>query len=98
MKATANKQSKSVRILNIIASRDGMRFRDIQLELWKMTHGRKPVLDSFRGYWCTNLLGGRMYHEGLLNYYCTKGKDGLWRRNNKNHFNHPWRWMGGWRY
>lgn len=50
MKATANKQSKSVRILNIIASRDGMRLRDIQLELWKMTHGRKPVLDSFRGW------------------------------------------------
>ena len=90
-------KSKSVRILDIIASRDGMRFTDIQEALWKMTH-KKPFTRQLRGYWCTNLLGGMMYHEGLLHYYCVKGKDGLWRRNKKSHNGHPFRWMGGWFY
>jgi len=90
-------KSKSVRILDIIASRDGMRFTDIQEMLWKMSH-KEPFTRKLRGYWCTNLLGGMHYHEGILNYYCIKGKDGLWRRNEKNHNGHPFRWMGGWFY
>ena len=35
---------------------------------------------TMRGYWCTNLLGSGFHgHGGLLNTFCTKGNDGLWR-------------------
>jgi hypothetical protein len=92
-------QSKSVRILDLIALSPGMRFSDIQKALWHMTYppGTRPWEargDSCRGYWCTNLLGGMHYHAGLLRFFCTKGADGLWRRNNKPHQGKPWRTMG----
>ena len=31
-----------------------------------------------RGYYCTNLLGGMHYHQGLLHTYCVKLPDGRW--------------------
>jgi len=70
--------SKTVRILDLIASIDGMRFTDIQRALWEMSHTR-PFTRAERGYWCTNLCGGFYYHPGILNFYCEKGADGLWR-------------------
>lgn len=100
-------ESKSVRILDFIAKRDGTSFTDIQRELCRMSGldydraslvqelggdglWRTRAKNRLRGYWCTNLLGGSHYHAGLLNFYCTKGKDGLWRRNRKKHYGSPW--------
>ena len=91
------KQSKSVRILDIIASRDGTRFTDVQRMLWGMSRC-EPFTRQYRGYWCTNLLGGAHYHAGLLRFFCEKGADGLWRRNDIPHEGHPWSVMGGGRY
>lgn len=71
------KKSKTVRILEILLERGAMRFRDIQRELWKMSHD--PGTEPGRGYWCTNLTGGHFYHKGILNNFATKGQDGLWR-------------------
>jgi hypothetical protein len=88
------KQSKSVRILDLIAKCDGMRFTEIQRALWKMSNLR-PFTRELRGYWCTNLCGGMHYHAGLLNFFCDKGKDGLWRRNKTPHKGHPWSVMSG---
>ena len=31
-----------------------------------------------RGYWCTQLLGGPHYHQGLLYTYCVKLPNGNW--------------------
>jgi hypothetical protein len=87
--------SKSVRILDLIDLSPGMRLKDIQEALWKMTHPTRPFTRDLRGYWCTNLLGGMHYHPGILRFFCTKGADGLWRRNTKDHQGHPWRTMGG---
>ena len=83
--------NKSFRILNIIAVNDGMRFTDIQRILWEMTHPKGTFTRRVRGYWCTNLLGGMHYHAGLLRHFCTKGPDGLWRRNEKPLTKKPWR-------
>jgi hypothetical protein len=95
MNNTASKESKSVRILNLLASagEQGMRFVDIQWALWDMTYADND--DMSRGYWCTNLLGGRYYHAGLLRYFADKGPDGRWRRNKRCHYGHPWRWLAG---
>jgi hypothetical protein len=94
------KHSKSARILDVIALSDGMRFSDIQAVLWHMTYpaGTRPWearSSSCRGYWCTNLLGGMFYHAGLLRFFCTKGADGLWRRNAVPHQGRPWATMRG---
>lgn len=98
-----NENSKSVRILDLIEERGGMRFTDIQAALWGMTHST-PFTREVRGYWCTNLLGGPFYHAGLLRFFCDRGKDGLWRRNDIPHRGAPWRTMNltkyagrGWR-
>jgi len=80
--------SKTVRILDLIASIDGMRFTDIQRALWEMSH-TEPFTRELRGYWCTNLLGGMYYHAGILNFYCEKGADGLWRTK-RTHGEKPW--------
>jgi len=80
--------SKSVRILDLIASKDGMRFTDIQRALWEMTYSHRPFTRDVRGYWCTNLLGG-FDHAGLLSFYCIKCPDGLWRQH-RPHSSKPW--------
>jgi len=82
--------NKSIRILDIIAASGGMRFTDIQRTLWEMSHPKGTFTRQVRGYWCTNLLGGMHYHAGILRFFCTKGSDGLWRRNSLSHFNKPW--------
>jgi hypothetical protein len=33
---------------------------------------------KYRGYYCTNLMGGPHYHQGLLNTYCVKLPNGRW--------------------
>ena len=82
-------QSKSVRILDMIAVSDGMRFTDIQRALWYMSHAR-AFTREVRGYWCTNLLGVEWTGlRGLLRTFCVKGPDGLWRRNDVPHSGHP---------
>jgi len=91
-----NKESKSLRILNLIASVDGMRFTDIQRALWEMTHS-EPFTPKQRGYWCVGLTGCRLnsfivparYSVGLLSFYCEKGPDGLWR-SKRPHSRMPW--------
>lgn len=83
-------ENKSKRILHIIGAYNGMRFTDIQQELLYMTYPGRKLTRKLRGYWCTNLLGGRFYHHGLLKYYCEKGDDGLWRLV-KSIPDHPWR-------
>ena len=85
-------KSKSVRILDMIADSGcrGMRFTDIQRTLWEMSHPDRPFTRAVRGYWCTNLLGGRYYHNGLLHTFAVKGTDGLWRRNCISHRESPW--------
>lgn len=89
----AKKNSKSVRILDILAAHpEGLKFTVIQRLLWEMTHMR-PFTKDLRGYWCTNLLGGSMYHAGLLRFFATKGADGLWRRNDVPHNGRPWATM-----
>lgn len=86
------KQSKTVKILDFIASHpEGLRFTEIQRALWEMTHLR-PFTRDERGWWCTNLCGG-YYHAGILNFFATKGPDGLYRRNDIDHEGHPWRVM-----
>ncbi|NIN66045.1 MAG: hypothetical protein GTO63_15395 [Anaerolineae bacterium] len=92
------KVSKSVRILDMIAEtgEEGMRFTDIQRALWRMSH-IVPFTRALRGYWCTNLCGGMYYHQGLLNFFCVKGEDGRWRRNEVDHKGHPWSVMSGFR-
>lgn len=88
-----NKESKSVRILDILAAHpEGLKFSVIQRALWEMTHLR-PFTRDLRGYWCTNLLGGPFYHRGLLRFFATKGADGLWRRNSVPHNGRPWATM-----
>ena len=83
--------SKSVRILDLLASRpDGLMFTEIQEALWHMSHPDEPFTRDLRGYWSTNLCGGMFYHAGLLHVFATKGPDGLWRRNDVPHNGHPW--------
>lgn len=86
-------QSKTQRILDILELSDGMRFTDIQRVLWEMTHPKGSFTREFRGYWCTNLLGGGFYHAGILRFFATKGPDGLWRRNSRPHHGTPWTTM-----
>lgn len=82
--------SLSVRILDLIETRGGMKFTDVQRMLWEMTHNT-PFTRENRGWWCTNLLGTRTYaRQGLLHTYCDKGPDGLWRRNGLQHGGKPW--------
>jgi len=76
-------QSKSVRVLDLIADRGGMRYTDIQRALWEMSHPGEPM--RCRAYWGTNL-----GYLGLLETYCFKGSDGLWHRNDVPHHNRPW--------
>lgn len=100
------KASKSVQILDLLeaAGDRGMSFTDIQAALWLMSYpdgkeefdtamspcyGRSPQR-RLRGYWCTNLLGGRYYHDGLLHTFADKGADGRWRRNAVRHHGQPW--------
>lgn len=85
------RNSKSTWILDLIAQRGAMRFTDIQRELYERTHGPGTFNRELRGYWCTNLLGGFYYHAGLLHTFCTKGEDGLWRRNQVPHNGRPWK-------
>jgi len=90
------KPSKSVRILDAIdeLGAAGMRLTDIQRALWAMTYPKKPFTRALRGYWCTNLLGGPHYHEGLLHAFCEKDPEtGRWVRNCIDHDGHPWRRM-----
>lgn len=72
--------SKSYRILCLIRDRDGMRLTDIQRELWYMDPENSGTMFCrlLRGYWCTNLLGGKFYHGGLLRTFCEKREDGKW--------------------
>lgn len=74
--------SKAVQILALLAqSPSGLRFGDIQKAAWALNHpGPVPARVS-RGYWCTNLLGLRNYHRGILRVYAERGADGRWRRN-----------------
>lgn len=90
------RQSKSVRILDLIAAsgEKGMRFTDIQRALWTMSNMR-PFTRALRGYWCTNLLGVPFYREGLLRFFCEKNEDGNWVRNELPHMDHPWNVMSG---
>jgi hypothetical protein len=83
---------KTVRMLDTIAANDGMRFRDIQKLLWNMSNDT-PFTRDLRGYWCTNLLGGEYYHQGILRFFCVK-QNGLWhRRLWQPHFGKPWATM-----
>lgn len=83
--------SKSVRILDLIASQPGgMSFTAIQRALWEMTYPGRTFTRELRGYWCTNLYGGLYYHNGLLKTYCTKQANGLWKRNETPHNGKPW--------
>jgi hypothetical protein len=91
METEPKKLSKSVRILDLIAAQDGMSFTAIQRHLFNMS---KPIdgrdysnLD--RGYWCTNLSKGS-HGGGLLDTFCIKGPDKMWRRNSLPHNGHPW--------
>ncbi len=86
-------QSKTVRMLDAIETSGGMRFRDIQKLLWYMSNDT-PFNRGLRGYWCTNLLGGEYYHQGILRFFCVKAEDGLWyRRLWTPHFGKPWATM-----
>jgi hypothetical protein len=87
------KLNKSIAILDLLEQlgETGMRFSDIQAELWNMSHPRGPgITRALRGYWCTALLGGSHYHRGLLRVYADKGADGRWRRNSVAHEGKPW--------
>ena len=91
-------ETKSSRILDIIAKSSGMRFTDIQKALWEMNHPKGTFTRKQRGYWCDNLLGCHYpwkkllpFRQGLLERFCVKGKDGLWRRNKKAIVNSPWK-------
>lgn len=75
--------SKTVRILNLIGDQNGMRFSEIQKVLWEMSNPIGTFTRAQRGYWCCSLLGMGRYNRGLLYEYCVKGKDGLWRRNDR---------------
>lgn len=88
-------ESKSNRILELISLKGAMTFRDIQRALWEMSHPGVPFTRAQRGYWCTNLLGGRFYHKGLLHTFCVKGHDGLWRYMRSQFFRHPWSYVNG---
>lgn len=85
------KQLKSVAILDMIERRGGMRFTDIQRELWAMLYGSKEFTRENRGWWCTNLLGD-INRDGLLRVYCNK-VNGKWVRNNIDHCGRPWKTM-----
>lgn len=82
-------ESKTHRILHTLLEKGAMRYRDIQKELWKMSHTR-PFTRAERGYWCTNLVGGPYYHKGILGVFARKGLDGLWRPNYNTVPTHPW--------
>lgn len=101
-----NKASKSVRILDLLADAGtvGLCFTDIQAALWVMSHPDKEEefdcdMDytgksrRLRGYWCTSLVGGPHYHQGLLRFFAVKGADGRWRRNSIPHNDRPWATM-----
>lgn len=83
--------SKSARLLAHISRHPGgLTFTQIQRFVWEMNHPGRPFTRSQRGYWCTNLLGGFYYHDGILRTFCTKGEDGRWRRNEKAGAERPW--------
>ena len=41
------------------------------------THAKQSAR-KYRGYYCTILLGGMHYHQGLLHTYCVKLPNGRW--------------------
>lgn len=57
-------ETKSSRILDIIAKSPGMSFTDIQRALWEMNHPKGTFTRKQRGYWCDNLLGCRAFFLG----------------------------------
>jgi hypothetical protein len=87
--------SQTKRILEFIANSNGVTFTQIQRELFGYTHTRSFTRQD-RGWWCTNLLGSPMNHEGLLHVFCEK-RDGKWHRNNVQHGVHPWKCIPRWR-
>jgi hypothetical protein len=91
-KTMESKESKSLRILDVLAAAgaEGLRFTDIQRMLWEMSNPVGSFTSGLRGYWCTALVGGVHYHGGLLKTFATKGEDGRWRRNQRSHNGKPW--------
>ena len=76
-------------VLRTIEATGCMRFIDIQKLFWKLGHPGKDVSLMGRGDYCTYLLGGPFYHEGVLHSFCEKGQDGLWRV--KSEIAPPWK-------
>jgi hypothetical protein len=86
-----SKQSKTVLLLDELARRpEGMTFRELQKFIWNLSNPDKPFTRALRGYWCTNLTGGRMYHRGLLDCFAYKA-DNRYFRNHRSHFGQPWK-------
>jgi len=78
----SRKSTKTYRILKFISSHpEGVRFTDIQKFILKMN--KRKYTREQRGYYSDRLTGGRMFRDnpGILNRFCLKGSDGLWRFN-----------------
>ena len=73
------KVTKTERVLRFIkeSGNHGRRFREIQKFVVEQLNG-KVWQDSYRGYWCTHLLGAWMRPDGILHTYCRKNDQGRW--------------------
>jgi hypothetical protein len=65
-------------IQEFIVTLNGRDWNEIKLGPdWKPEHERRNVRIN-RGYYCTILVGGMHYHQGLLHTYCVKLPNGRW--------------------
>jgi hypothetical protein len=68
-------------IQEFIVTLNGRDWNDMTRCAWNSLEEsfRVPVnRRRYRGYYCTILLGGMHYHQGLLHTYCVKMPDGKW--------------------
>lgn len=91
MEAT-KKKSVSVTVLDALASAgaEGMSFGQLQDVAYATSHRGAPRPKRLRGWWCCQLSGSALDHQGLLRAFATKGADGRWRRNEVAHQGRPW--------
>jgi hypothetical protein len=99
----APKKIISVELLEALAAagNDGMSFTECQRFVFYAAPGNqgrcydtdrdqwRPSARRWRGWWCTELLGGHYYGPGLLKFFAVKGADGRYRRNKVQHNGHP---------
>lgn len=83
-------------MLRMIEASGGMRLGEIQKLMWMLAHPGGDVKKMSRGAYCTYLLGGPYYHKGVLNFFCTKGSDKVWRRNPDVPLAPPWKRKNDW--